>query len=75
MGTLPARQRQGLGSDVLAPMLDRLDREQQSARLETNTTGNVSFYERHGFEVVAELELPHGAPATWFMHRRPVRTR
>lgn len=75
MGTLPARQRQGLGSGVLRPMLDRLDRDRQSARLETSTTGNVAFYERHGFEVVAELELPHGAPTTWLMHRRPVRTR
>lgn len=74
MGALPALQRQGLGSAVLTPMLDRLDGNRQSARLETSTTANVAFYERHGFEVVAEPELPHGAPTTWLMHRRPVRT-
>ena len=75
MGTRPAHQRQGLGSALLAPMLGQLDRDEQSARLDTSTTGNVAFYEQHGFEVVAQLELPHGAPTTWLMHRRPVRTR
>ncbi len=74
MGTLPVNQRKGLGSKVLAPMLAQLDRDQETARLETSTTGNVAFYERHGFESVAELELPHGAPTTWLMHRLPVRT-
>ena len=71
MGTLPSCRRQGLGSAVLQPMLEQLDRDRQAARLETSTTGNVAFYQRHGFEVVAELELPHGAPTTWIMHRRP----
>lgn len=71
MGTRPAHQRRGLGSAVLRPMLDQLDRDRQSARLETSIIGNVRFYERHGFDVVTELELPHGAPTTWIMHRRP----
>ena len=71
MGTVPARQRQGLGSAVLKPMLDRLDAGQQSARLETSTTKNVEFYRSHGFQVVDQLELPHGAPTTWIMHRPP----
>jgi ribosomal protein S18 acetylase RimI-like enzyme len=69
MGTRPERQRQGLGSAVLGPMLEHLDRSHESARLETSTTGNVRFYRRLGFEVVTELELPHGAPTTWIMHR------
>jgi len=71
MGTRPSRQRRGLGSEALRPMLEQLDRAQLSARLETSSTGNVTFYERHGFEVVVELELPHGAPTTWIMLRRP----
>jgi hypothetical protein len=30
----------------------------------------LAFYERRGFDVVAELDLPHGAPTTHVMHRR-----
>jgi ribosomal protein S18 acetylase RimI-like enzyme len=71
MGTHPEQQRRGLGAAVLAPMPDRLDRSGRSARLETSSADNVRFYGRQGFEIVCELDLPHGAPTTWIMHRRP----
>lgn len=70
MGTRPDAQRRGLGSAVLRPMLDRLDNERATARLETSTPENVRFYERLGFAVDARVhELPHGAPVTWTMRR------
>lgn len=72
MGTRPEQQRQGLGAAVLRPMLTRLDEHAETARLETSSARNVRFYERHGFVVVSEVVLPHGAPATWVMHRPPV---
>jgi GNAT superfamily N-acetyltransferase len=67
MGTRPDRRRRGLGS----PMLGRWDEWSQSARLKTSSADNVRLYERPGFEIVVELELPEGAPTTWVMHRRP----
>lgn len=71
MGTLPDVQRKGLGTVVLQPRLSALDRAHASAVLETSEPGNLRFYERLGFEVVAELaHLPHNAPTTWIMRRR-----
>jgi ribosomal protein S18 acetylase RimI-like enzyme len=71
VGTRPGRRRRGLASAVLRVQLDRLDERHETARLETSTRGNMGFYERRGFTVVAELTPPHGAPTTWVMHRRP----
>jgi GNAT superfamily N-acetyltransferase len=72
MGVRPDRQRQGLGSSVLAPVLEELDRTNVPACLETSSAGNVKFYESLGFTVLAFLdELPAGAPTTWVMWRRP----
>ena len=71
MGTRPSHQSQGLGAAVLRPMLDQLDQQQATARLETSTAANVTFYKQHGFTVVCELDLPYRAPTTWIMLRRP----
>jgi predicted N-acetyltransferase YhbS len=72
MGVLPHRQRQGLGSAVLQPVLDELDRTGIPACLETSALGNLEFYGRLGFTVVAHLDdLPAGAPETWVLWRPP----
>jgi GNAT superfamily N-acetyltransferase len=76
MGTRPERQRQGLGTAVLAPVLEELDRIGVPACLETSSTGNVAFYSTLGFEPVAHLDqLPADAPGTWVMWRAPARRR
>jgi hypothetical protein len=41
------------------------------AYLETETESNVPFYERHGFQVVGELDVPSGGPHLWLMWRDP----
>ena len=70
MGTRPTHRRNGLGAAILEPFLDQLDRDGQTAGLETSSTDNVRFYERLGFEVVVDLAgLPGGAPRTWVMRR------
>jgi GNAT superfamily N-acetyltransferase len=72
MGTRPDRQREGLGSAVLRPMLERLDKARQIASLETSSPENVAFYETLGFRVFHHVtELPFGAPPTWIMTREP----
>jgi ribosomal protein S18 acetylase RimI-like enzyme len=70
-GVHSERQRRGLGSAVLGPMLERLDRDQLVAVLDTSTAGNVSFYVQHGFGVADELDLPEGGPHVWIMRREP----
>jgi GNAT superfamily N-acetyltransferase len=72
MGVLPDRQRAGLGTAVLAPVLDDLDRTGTPACLETSSEGNVAFYATLGFGVLAFVDdLPSGAPATWVLWRPP----
>jgi ribosomal protein S18 acetylase RimI-like enzyme len=70
LGVDSSRQRQGLGSRVLAPGLEMCDREGTPAYLETAKAHNVSFYERHGFRVTEERRLPRG-PKVWLMWRDP----
>jgi GNAT superfamily N-acetyltransferase len=70
LGTEPAHQGRGLGSRLLAPVLERCDRDGRLAYLESSKAANIPFYERHGFEVTGELAVP-GGPRIWPMLRRP----
>lgn len=70
LGTDPPRQGRGLGSAVMAPVLDRCDAEGLPAYLESSKERNVAFYGRHGFDVTEELRHP-GAPPLWLMWREP----
>ena len=71
LGVDPPRQGQGVGSALIQPVLSRADAEGLLCYLETETAGNVAFYERHGFEVVVEDDLPRGGPHFWTMKREP----
>lgn len=73
VGTRPERQGQGLGSRVLAPVLQTCDAEGHLAVLDTSSTANLAFYRRLGFEVTAECQAPDGALTVWVMVREPVR--
>ncbi|WP_216843557.1 GNAT family N-acetyltransferase [Phytoactinopolyspora alkaliphila] len=69
VGVDPARQGRGLGRAVIEPGLAAADAESVPAFLETSERVNVGIYERMGFEVTAEYELPAGGPVTWAMTR------
>lgn len=72
LATHPQRQRQGLASAVLNPVLDQADRDGFACCLETSTPGNRRFYERRGFAQSTDVALP-GGPATWWLRRPPQR--
>lgn len=61
----------GLGSAVLAPMLQRCDTEGVPAYLENTNPVNDAFYARHGFTPLEPLPLPSGAPTVTPMWRDP----
>lgn len=71
LGTDPPAQGQGLGTRVLAPVLEECDREGVAAFLESSKESNIAFYARHGFRVVQEMRLPRG-PLIWKMWREPL---
>jgi GNAT superfamily N-acetyltransferase len=73
MGVAPAAQRLGIGSRLLAPVLEIADRDRIDCYLGTSDRANVAYYERHGFEVVDDaLPLVPGGPTHVAMRRRPV---
>jgi ribosomal protein S18 acetylase RimI-like enzyme len=68
----PERQRQGLGSHLVVPILDRADRDGMTCRLETSDPANVAFYRRFGFEVTdPAFEGLRGGPRLTTMQRPP----
>lgn len=70
LGVDPTRQGQGLGRELLMPVLTRCDREIEAAYLETQKPENLPFYERFGFKVLDEVGVP-GSPPVWLMWRDP----
>ncbi|MHB8691337.1 MAG: GNAT family N-acetyltransferase [Solirubrobacteraceae bacterium] len=71
IGVEPGSQGRGIGSALMQPILERCDREQIPAYLEASSPRNLVLYERHGFEVTEQLELPEGGPPMWLMWREP----
>jgi GNAT superfamily N-acetyltransferase len=70
LGTDRSKQGKGVGSALLAPVLQRCDIEGMPAYLESSKESNIPFYRRHGFEVTDEIQLPKG-PKVWPMWRDP----
>ncbi len=72
IGVDPPRQRTGLGSLLLGPMLARADEEALPVYLESSREENISFYLRHRFEVTGEVGSRKGSsPRLWCMRRPP----
>jgi ribosomal protein S18 acetylase RimI-like enzyme len=72
IGVDPAHQRQGHGSQLMTQALEICDREGMPAYLEATSRGSRALYERHGFEVVTEIQVAD-SPPMWPMLRRPRR--
>ncbi len=67
LATHPSRRGEGLGSQVLAPVLAAADRAGLPVALETSTPRNVAYYTRRGFAVAGHARVtpaPTSAPAT-----------
>ena len=69
LGVEPARQGQGIGSRLIAPMLDRAQSASQPCYLETMTELDVAFYRKNGFKVAGEADLIPGSLHMWAMIR------
>jgi GNAT superfamily N-acetyltransferase len=74
LGVDPPWQGRGLGAALLAPVLQRCDREGVAAFLEASSVRNRALYERQGFAVTEEFALGRGAPVQWRMWREPRQT-
>ena len=68
LGVDPNMQGRGIGSAMLKHALAIVDAAPRIAYLETASEPNVRLYERFGFEVTGEVNVP-GAPILWGMTR------
>jgi GNAT superfamily N-acetyltransferase len=71
LGVEPLWQGKGVGSALMAPVLQICDRERTAAYLNAGSPRSRELYRRHGFEVMEEFRLPDGGPPLWRMWREP----
>lgn len=69
IGSDPMLRGKGLGSALMRSRLDRCDERHVPAYLESTNPDNVPYYQRFGFEVTAEIDVPDGGPTLWPMWR------
>ena len=69
LGVRSTSQSRGVGGVIVAPMLDVADADGLPSSLVSSNPRNVPFYERLGFQVVAEVPTPDGATALRPMQR------
>jgi GNAT superfamily N-acetyltransferase len=70
LGTDPPEQGKGVGAAMIDPVITRCDTEGLGAYLESSKPGSVPYYERFGFRVTGQIDLPDGPPL-WPMWRDP----
>jgi ribosomal protein S18 acetylase RimI-like enzyme len=73
IGVHPDKQGQGYASTLLRHTLTRLDAEKQPAYLESSNPRNNRLYQRYGFQITDEIQLPNG-PKLWCMWRNPAKS-
>ncbi|WP_119080151.1 GNAT family N-acetyltransferase [Chitinophaga alhagiae] len=56
IGVDPVYQGVGVGSALMTEALKAVDRDGAIAYLESSNPGNISLYQRHGFEVIGEIQ-------------------
>lgn len=60
----------GIGTRLLKPMIDFFDEEKQSCYLETLKLENVAFYEKYGFKLMEEVNVPGSDLTLYAMLRK-----
>lgn len=74
IGTLRDGRGQGGASKLLAARLEVCDGEGVEAYLESSSPNNLPLYERHGFEILRQINVGN-SPPLWLMTRPPHRPR
>ena len=54
----PNRKTKGIGSALMRPVLEKADAENMPVYLETHDERNVSYYMKHGFELMLSTSIP-----------------
>jgi GNAT superfamily N-acetyltransferase len=73
LGVDPRWQRHGIGEALMHPVFAAADRDGLCCYLEAPTADNARYYERRGFQVLAETDVPESDVHVWLMQRQPMR--
>lgn len=71
LGVEPSQQGKGIGGILIHPILARADADGVPCYVESANARNLTFYKRHGFEIVNHGQVPNGGPQVWIMVRKP----
>jgi len=71
LAVAPEHRGEGLGTALVELGVGFARRDEVPAFLETARPGNVGYYERLGFRIVADEHAPGGGPRLWFMRSDP----
>lgn len=66
----PFYQGKGFGSQLMKHALARVDEDGLPAYLESSNPRNISLYERHGFEIMGEIQIGDSPVVTPMIRRR-----
>lgn len=69
IGVIPELQGKGYAGILLTPMLARIERQHLPCYLDTEVEKNVAIYQRYGFRVVEDMEVPGTGVRSWGMLR------
>ena len=72
VGVEPDAQGRGLGSALIEAMIPRIDADALPSYLLSSNERNLPLYERYGYVVIEEIQLPHGGPVVWPMLREAI---
>jgi ribosomal protein S18 acetylase RimI-like enzyme len=67
----PLYKRQGIGSALLIPVIEKVDSQKMPIYLETHDERNVGYYQRTGFQLVHTSTIPDSDVQVWCMVREP----
>jgi ribosomal protein S18 acetylase RimI-like enzyme len=67
----PEEQGKGYGSLLIRAMTEKIDKIGLPIYLETNKEKNLSFYQKHGFEILEHTIIPKTDVRLWCMLRKP----
>ena len=66
----PAQQNKGYGSALMEHALEPVDSDKKLAYLESTNEANLSLYQRHGFELIGNIQAGN-SPSMFPMIREP----
>ena len=71
IGVEPTHRGKGIGGNLIQPILARADSDGIPCYVESVDERNLTFYQRHGFEIVKDGQVPNSGLQVWILVRKP----